>query len=442
MERTTDVAPSLIPKSSFFINRNFGLLWIGQTISDLGDMIYLVTLSLWIATIIAKNQFWAPAAISGLMIATALPTFTLGPFVGVFVDRWDKRSTMIRMDMIRAGLILLLIPLTGLIPLPFVVGPLPAFWQIGSIYGVALTANICGQFFTPARFTILSEILPEPQRVHASVMEQTSGSIVKILGPLLAAPLLFLVGVQWALILNALSFMVSFAAILAMRVQSKSRENSRKTAQANFLRELKEGLSFYRQSRLMLTLFISVLIVTLGTGAFDALMIFFFQQNLHAPASLFGTLPMAAGAGAVLGALLATPLVKRLGSVRLFWLSLYIVGIVVILFARQSILWLALALLCTAGLPLGALNAAVGPLLMHIIPHEIMGRVMGVFATSQTLCSLVSVSIAGLLGTFLIGLHANLLGIVFGTYDTIYLGTGLLFLLGALYAMINLRGLK
>src|SRR5262249_4174913 len=154
--------------------------------------------------------------------------------------------------------------------------------------------------------------------------------------------------------------------------------DNRKIEQANFFREWKEGMSFYRQNRLMLTLLISALIVTLGTGAFDALMVFFFQKNLHAPDSLFGTLPMAVGAGSVLGALLAALLVKRLGSACLFWLSLYVVGIVVILFARQSVLWLALALLCLAGLPLGALNAALGPLLMHIIPHEIMGRVMSV----------------------------------------------------------------
>jgi len=75
------------PKVSFFINRNFAFLWIGQAVSDLGDVIYLVTLSLWIATVIAHNQPWAPAAVSGVLIATALPTLVLGPLAGVFVDR-------------------------------------------------------------------------------------------------------------------------------------------------------------------------------------------------------------------------------------------------------------------------------------------------------------------------------------------------------------------
>src|SRR5437879_4113930 len=103
MKTTAEVASSQ-PKYSFFINRNFGLLWIGQIVSYLGDMTYLITLILWIGTIIAKDQVWAPAAVSGVMIASAVPILLIGPFVGVFVDRWDKRLTMMSMDMIRAVL--------------------------------------------------------------------------------------------------------------------------------------------------------------------------------------------------------------------------------------------------------------------------------------------------------------------------------------------------
>jgi MFS family permease len=441
METASEVAKPAA-KPSFFINRNFGLLWIGQAISELGDMIYFVTLSLWVATIIAKGQPWAPAAVSGVMIAVALPALTLGPVAGVFVDRWDKRRTMIRMDMLRALLIFLLIPLTGLVPLPFVTEPFPIFWQIGAIYGVVISASVCDQFFSPARFTILSEILPEIHRARASAMEQTSSSITKIIGPFLAAPLLFVVGVQWALIVNALSFGVSFLAILAVRVPADKREQSESAERASFFDEFKQGVRFYRESRVMLTLFISVLIVTLGTGALDALLVFFFQVNLHAPTSLFGMLPMAIGTGSVLGAILAALLVRRLGSARVFWLTLYLIGVLLILFARQSSLWPALILFLLTGLPLEAINTSLGPLLMHIIPHDLMGRVMSVASTGQTLCNVISVSLAGLLDSLLGGLHANLLGISFGTYDTIYVVTGLLFVLGAFYAMVNLRGLK
>jgi MFS family permease len=451
---TTTSTAGAKPKLSFFVSRNFALLWIGQAVSDLGDVIYLVTLSLWIATVIAHNQPWAPAAVSGVLIATALPTLVLGPVAGVFVDRWDKRLTMARMDMIRALLILLLIPLTGLLPLPFLAGSLTVSWKLGAIYAVVLAASICAQFFRPARFTILSEILPEHQRAHASAMEQTSSSIVQIIGPFLAAPLLFVLGVQWALVANALSFVVSFVAILTVRIPASTQTMQPaempaqdtsamdgKLQKSSFIREFQQGLLFYRRSHLLRTLAISVFVVTLGTGAFDSLLVFFFQTNLHAPTSLFGTLPMAVGAGSVLGAILAALLVKGLGSTRVFWLSFYLIGIGVIVFTRQTALGPALVLLCLVGLPLGSVNTALGPLIMHVVPHDIMGRVIAVFSTGQTLCNLISVTLSGLLGTLLVGFHAEALGMRFGPYDTIYLATGVLFVVGGFYAMVNLRGL-
>jgi|SRR5579884_1284740 len=443
MDVTNSSIPSqLKPGPGFFINRNFIFLWGGQAISGLGDTIFFFTLTLWIATVIGKNLSWAPLAISGLMISMCIPSLVFGPIAGVFVDRWDKRLTMIRMDIIRAVFIFLLIPFTGWIALPFVKGSLSVFWHLGAIYSVVFVTCICAQLFDPARFTILSAIVDEQQRARASGLEQTSQSLANIVGPILATLLLFAVGVQWALIVNALSFVVSFLAIIAVRVPTANKENGADTGQKTSLpQELGEGLLFYRESQWMMALFISILTVTLGTGALETLLIFFYKQNLHAPIDLFGLLAMSIGLGSFLGALLATFFASRLGLVRVFCLSLYLVGILFVLFARQTSLLPALILHFLIGIPLVTLNVALSPLLMRIIPQNIMGRVMGVFSTSLTICNLISMSVAGLLGTLLAGLHMKVLGITFGIYDTIYVVAGLLFFLSGLYAMINLRDL-
>src|SRR5258708_40140510 len=75
---------------------------------------------LWIANRIALNEPWAPLAVSGVVFATSLPAFVLGPIAGVFVDRWDKRFTMLWTDALRAFLIFLLMLASGFITLPFV----------------------------------------------------------------------------------------------------------------------------------------------------------------------------------------------------------------------------------------------------------------------------------------------------------------------------------
>src|SRR4051794_40833946 len=93
--------------SGLFINRTFGLLWSGQTVSYLGDSIFTTTLILWIATRIAHGESWAPLAVSGVLLATSGATLLVGPLAGVFVDRWDKRRTLLAMDALRACLIAL-----------------------------------------------------------------------------------------------------------------------------------------------------------------------------------------------------------------------------------------------------------------------------------------------------------------------------------------------
>ena len=84
-------------RPGLLINRNFALLWSGQIISVVGDFVFETTLVLWIVTRIAQGQPWAPLAVSGLLLAASVPVFIIGPLAGVFVDRWDKRRTMLGM---------------------------------------------------------------------------------------------------------------------------------------------------------------------------------------------------------------------------------------------------------------------------------------------------------------------------------------------------------
>lgn len=87
-----------------------------------------------------------------MLIAAALPTLLIGPIAGVFTDHWDKRKTMLRMDALRAVLIVLLLLVA--LPLPFLPGGLfPVAVQLGMIYGVVMLTSTCSQFFSPAHMS-------------------------------------------------------------------------------------------------------------------------------------------------------------------------------------------------------------------------------------------------------------------------------------------------
>ena len=95
-------------RTGIFRDRNFVLLWLGQLISNLGDAALLIAVPVTI-----YDTTGSRGALSMWTIAAAVPTVLLGLFAGVFVDRWDRRRTMIASDLGRALAVLLMLTVHG-----------------------------------------------------------------------------------------------------------------------------------------------------------------------------------------------------------------------------------------------------------------------------------------------------------------------------------------
>ena len=270
-------------QSGLWRNKNWRLLWLGQSVSATGDMVFTMTVLLWIATVIAKGQTWAPAAASGALIATAAPVLVVGPLAGVFVDRWNRRRTMLIADAARCALI------TSLLVVPLLRNSIPIGLQLGILYGILAICSCFAEFFDPSRLAVLGTIVPSEEQPRASAQLSAAFSTAQVIGPPIAAPLLITFGVQWALILNAASFAFSFWCIRAIRLPPVPAGQERETS-AGFAAEFKEGIRFFAASRVLVTVGIGVVIALLGNGAVNSLAVFFIPHNLHEPASWLGTL--------------------------------------------------------------------------------------------------------------------------------------------------------
>jgi|SRR5579871_3923679 MFS family permease len=434
--------PSKSPKQQkpgLLINRNFALLWGGQTISVIGDFLFDTTLVLWIASQIALHQVWAPLAVSGVLLAASLPMLLMPPIAGVFVDRWDKRHTMLVMDTLRAVLILLLLLNTGIVPLPFA---LPATWQVGAIYAVVFLASCCAQFFNPSQMALVGDLVEEPLRPRASGLSQVTMSFAQIIGPSLATVLFFAVGVRWALVANALSFVVSLLTLAVIRAPKAARSVA-PGERGHFFRELRAGMRFFFGSRVLVTLLIMAVIISMAAGALNALDYFFVTENLHAPASVYGFVGAVFGAGILIGAILSSMFAARMGVARAIGLSVAGLGVIFLVYARMTSVAPALALLFIAGGLQALLNVAVGPLVLHVTPRDLIGRVQSILQPAMTVTSLLSIALAGfLVSTALVNFHATVGILTLGPVDTVFSAAGLLALFAGIYAFIGLRGVK
>ena len=431
-------------KIPLFINRKYALLWFGQSISNIGDFFFSTTLYLWVATQLAKNQPWSPLAMSGVAFATVLPALLIGPIAGVFVDRWDKRATMLRMDAIRAIIVLLPLLMVLFVSLPVIQRPhLTNVLLLTSIYLVVALVNICSQFFSPSRLTIIGDVVPAEYRTRAVSFGSVSYNIALILGPALATPLYFAFGIQWAIIIDSLSFVVSFLAIYAVHVTVEAEKSEKIVQQTHFWREFVEGLQFFRGNRVLVVLFVGGILFQFGAGPSGALNILFAIHNLHTPSNLLGLFEANYGVGVILGLLFAAFCARRIGEVRLFWLSFLLWGSFMVMFGRTTNYLVGFALFFLLGFANAGINVVVGPLMIRATPRKFMGRVQSVMNPTIMAASLLSTTFAGILAsTLLRNLHVVVSGTTFGTLDTIFSVTGLIVVGAGVYAVIALKGVE
>lgn len=427
--------------NTLLINRNYGFLWAGQAVSSLGDSIYDLTLIVWIAAVIAiqangQPATWAPIAVSGVLIAVALPSLFFGPIAGVFVDRWDKKQTMLWMDFIRMLLVASLILVAGLSFLPWKAS---VTVQLSAIYITVFLTSICSQFFAPARAALIADLVDQEQLGRASGLAQVSQSIAMIMGPPLAAPVLFGFGVEWALLFNALTFLASFLCIQAVQAPPSARSSS-KEGPSNFWRDFIEGITFSFKNRVLQVLFVTIVVASLGAGAINSLMIFFVTENLHVSVTNVGLLDGFFGAGVIVGSLLVSALSSKVKITRMFTSAILGFGILFLLLARTSNIFVALAILLLLGVAQATINIAIVPLALGSVPREMIGRALGTLNPLGVLASLISVSLAGYLASNLFkNIHGSFLGFAIGPIDTIFTISALLFLLSGFYALLQLR---
>ncbi|WP_260618246.1 MFS transporter [Streptomyces sp. WAC07149] len=427
------------------INRDYTRLWFGQAVSSVGDAVFNTTLVLWVATVLAKGESWAPLAVSGIVLASSIAVLVIGPLAGVFVDRWDKLATMLRTEVLRGAVVALLTVVTFL-----PAGALPAGVWLALIYTTVLLLNAAGQFFSPARFAVLADLVSgDADRARAAGIGQATGETAWIIGPPLAAPLLFTAGLQWALLFNGLTYALSYVAIRSIRVPGPGTGSAgpgcargpAKRQGPGLRREFTEGLRFFAGSRFLVTLLLLSAIGQFGTGALGTLNVFFATDNLHADADLYGYLGMAMGAGGITGALAGGRAVQWLGARRTTWIALLVSGVLLVAYSRQTGFAGGVALLFVFTVPLTMLNTAMSPLLLAAAPPEYRGRVMAVFYPVTRLASMLSAVLSGwLAGSLLQDVGGSLGGLRFGPVDTVIAASGLIVLLAGFFAMAALPG--
>jgi MFS family permease len=280
---------------------------------------------------------------TGLMyIVETVPRILLGSLAGVFVDRWDRRLTMIVSDLGRAAVLLLLV----LVHSP------SQLWLLYSIAGIQSTIAL---FFAPALGALTPALVAQHDLVAANSLHSLSESIMRFVGPPLGGALLALVGLTGVALIDSVSFVFSAAmlwliAVPATRVDSAQPPVSIGAGWAQMWREWLDGLRLVRARPTLTALFIIQGLFALAHGLTAAALIVFVSEVIGGTALTLGWMAMAQGVGSLFGAMLLERASRVLRPAHLIGVPLVIVGCNVLLLANMPTLVVVLPLIAVSGL--------------------------------------------------------------------------------------------
>jgi predicted MFS family arabinose efflux permease len=284
----------------FFLNRTFGLLWSGQTISEMGSHITDTAIPLIAILVLAAR----PDQVGLLAALSALPYLLFSLPIGIWVDRLPHRPLMLLSDIARAVLLL---------SLP--IAALSGLLRLAQLYIITLLLSTCSICFETAYQAFLPQVVARAQLVEGNSKLGTSSALAEMGGPPLAGGLIQSIGGPLAVLFDAVSFLLS-ALCLGLIRPREIQPIARAAQRLPFWKELREGLHIVSAHPMLRTLAVYTTVRTFCGGAFAALYTIYIVRDLGIAPALYGVLVALGGAGALIGSLITPHVSRRLGAQR------------------------------------------------------------------------------------------------------------------------------
>ena len=376
-------------------NRDFILLWQGQTVSQLGNQAFHIAMMSWLL------RATGSASLMGLLMFTSLlPGVLLAPVGGTFADRHSRIRIALVCDLL-AGAAVLSLAFVMFDPRVERLEPAAVRFVIQLMFGVSALVGILRAFFTPALSAAIPDLVPREKIPAANSLNQISVQSSNLLGQAIGGVLFQALGAAFLYLIDGLSFL--FAGLCASLIRLPARAVAPKPAAARpfrqFLGETADGFRYlWKQTGLRDFTLIASLVNFLGMPIL-VLFPFFVELYLLKDARWYGFLLAAIGAGSVAGFVLAGA--KPLeGEQRRRWISsaMVLAPLFFGVLGFVSNAWAALGVAFLGGAALGAINVYLMSMVQMATPDEVRGRVLSVIMTLSSGLMPIGMVLGGVVG--------------------------------------------
>jgi MFS family permease len=345
-------------------NRDFVLIWLGQTISRFGDTFQDLAL-VWFALQLLGHDYWSVGLI---LFAECTPYLLFGLLGGVVSDRWDRKKVMIVSDIAR-GLVVLLLPLLDIL------GML-ALWHLVAIAFLLTSLRV---FFQPALQAAVPQLVNEDQVVAANGLLFASYQAASVLGPLAAGFLFAALPVRMLFALNSATFFISALSICFIRLVHRQQAIPLKLAHVRA--DIADTMRSLRAAPIVLwSILLSALAISLMAGILRLGFPAFTTQVLGSGPEVYGTLMSSLAFGTVAGALL----IGRLRTPRhglLLFVGWVFYGLFLALIGVSTGIPFVILMAALMGAAGAVIDVMVISVIQINIPEQQLGKALSFFST-------------------------------------------------------------
>ncbi|MCL4867579.1 MAG: MFS transporter [Anaerolineae bacterium] len=364
--------------------RPFWFLWSGQAISLLGSQVVQFALIWWLT-----QQTGSARVLAGATLVGMLPQIVLGPFVGVLVDRWNRRLIMLVADSLTAAATLLLVFL-------FASGVV----QVWHIYLIMFARSLGGAFHFSSMASSTTLMVAKEHLPRVQGFNQMLQGGMNIASAPLGALMLSLWPMQQVLMLDVITALFAVIPLFFIAIPQPVKKVSEVGAAAvkpSFFRELRAGLAYvwhWPALMLLMAMAMSINFLLTPTSSLTPLLV---TQHFQGTAWHLGGLEAVWGIGVIIGGLglgvwggFRSKIVTSMTGLLFIGLGVAAMGL-----APSHMFPLALVSMAVLGIAIPMTNGPIFAIFQSQVAPEMQGRVFSLIGSLSAAMAPLGLLIAG-----------------------------------------------
>ena len=368
-------------------NKNFTIFTLGLLISGLGTQIYNFAIGLYVLKITGSSVNF-----SLTLIFSMLPQIILSPIAGNIADKISRKKMLVTMDYLCGITLIIVYFFSKTNSLSLIL-----------IYFTSFLLSSFNAFFMVNIESCIPNLVTKDKILKLNSIYSMIISLVRIAGPLLGGVCFGFFSIYSIIIFNAISFIFSATLELFFDIEKKT---IIKDKQTSFFYNLKEGLSYFVNNKILFYITIYAMLVNFFSVNLSIALPYYCLEILKIDSSLFGFVQMGLPLGMVISSFLIALSKKDNKTIlKTTIMMIVVIGFLHIILSINMIsnlninlkVLIIFMILLMIGFALGFVDIPINTIIQNIIHDNYRGRILGIITSFSRMITPISIFIFGLL---------------------------------------------